>query len=67
MMSSRRILLLAIGVAGLTLSGCNTTYPGSLGFATWEFQRSHIKPAYEIDAVCGGVVIKDKYQVDTRR
>ncbi|MDD4280484.1 MAG: hypothetical protein PHX74_12210 [Candidatus Sumerlaeales bacterium] len=38
------------------LSGCNTTFPGTLGFATWEFQFSHKKPVYPLKDISQPVI-----------
>ncbi len=49
----RRYLgILTISVfAVLFFTGCNTTYPGYIGFATWEFNFPNKQPVYPLTNV----------------
>lgn len=53
----------AVVFGGLLLSGCHTNFPGGFGFATWEFQSSHKKPAYVTPGFVDGKLVRDKYCV----
>lgn len=63
-----RILIIIITITtGVLFTGCNTTFPGRLGLATWEFQFNQKKPKYQLDEVAGNVVKKDKYCISTQK
>lgn len=63
-----RIFIIIITIAfGILFTGCNTTFPGRLGLATWEFQYNQKKPKYQLDEFVGDTVKKDKYCVSMQR